>query len=84
VTQEKSNASLNARADPPADRTYVDIGETKREFNGHSLYTEGLLTCIALVARGNIAQPATQFYDKALAHVASNLCHDGDIPGIGM
>ncbi|GAP87877.1 hypothetical protein SAMD00023353_1601300 [Rosellinia necatrix] len=65
----------------PAVRTYVDINEARREHSGYALWTDGLKTCIAVVARDR-APRASQEYDKILAHVASKLCTDTEGPGM--
>lgn len=65
----------------PADKTYVDLGEAKREQEGWALWTQGLETCIAVVVRDRAPRAARE-WDKILAHVVSKLCTDEEGPGI--
>ncbi|KAG8156790.1 hypothetical protein KVR01_013395 [Diaporthe batatas] len=71
---------LDARAlYPPSRKTYVDLGEAKREMSGETLFTDGLSTCIAIVVRSADAVPKGK-HDKILAHVASTMCTGGENP----
>ncbi|KAI0204433.1 hypothetical protein F4808DRAFT_456882 [Astrocystis sublimbata] len=70
---------IEARADPPSSKTTVDIAESKRELSGGTLYTEGLLTCVAVIIR-NMGPGANGQFDKVMGHVSSNLCQSGDSP----
>ncbi|KAI0544544.1 hypothetical protein F4679DRAFT_591314 [Xylaria curta] len=65
----------------PEDKTYVPINEARREHAGWALWTDGLETCIAVVARDRAPRAAGE-WDKILAHVSSHLCTDQD--GIGI
>ncbi|RYP83207.1 hypothetical protein DL769_001403 [Monosporascus sp. CRB-8-3] len=81
AASKEHRAALATRDDPPTRRTNVDIGETRREQAGETLYTEGLKTCIAVVVRSR-DDVAAGNWDKILAHISSNLCQDEDIPGL--
>ncbi|KAK9420188.1 hypothetical protein SUNI508_06716 [Seiridium unicorne] len=80
VRDEASPVQLAKRANPTISPN-VGIGEVMREKVGETLYTNGLLTCIAVVVIGekNIDKAS---WDKIMAHIASNLCQDGEIPGL--
>ncbi|RYP17093.1 hypothetical protein DL765_004712 [Monosporascus sp. GIB2] len=63
----------------PGEPTWVsaNLGVNKPE---KTLYTGGLLACIAIIVRGRDVAAGNR--DKILAHISYNLCQDEDIPGL--
>ncbi|GAW18073.1 hypothetical protein ANO14919_075440 [Xylariales sp. No.14919] len=64
---EETGAKIEARADPPEDRTFVDLGKNENALVGRTLFTKGLFSCVAVVIRSGNDQ-AEGVIDKILAH----------------
>ncbi|KAI1419087.1 hypothetical protein F5Y12DRAFT_779766 [Xylaria sp. FL1777] len=65
----------------PSPITFVDVNEVRREQSSFSLGTDGLLTCIAVVARDRSPRASGE-WDKILAHISSRLCTDRTGPSM--
>ncbi|KAI0412618.1 hypothetical protein F5X98DRAFT_391795 [Xylaria grammica] len=76
---EETGAKIEARADPPEDRTFVDLGKNENALVGRTLFTKGLFSCVAVVIRSGNDQ-AEGVIDKIVAHVSSSPCRDEGHP----
>ncbi|RYP63378.1 hypothetical protein DL771_009314 [Monosporascus sp. 5C6A] len=81
AASKENKAAEAARDDPPIRKTNVDVGESRREQAGETLYAECLLIYITVVV-GSRDDVAAGNWDKILAHISPNLCQTKTSPGL--